>query len=90
MRVTDLDDESREALQVPASLQGALIAEIDPDSDAYRAGLRQGYVIEEIDRKPVKNAAEATALSQGASKEKPVLLRAWGEGQSRYFTLGGK
>ena len=33
MRVTDLDDESREALQVPASLQGALIAEIDPDSE---------------------------------------------------------
>ena len=90
MRVADLDDETREALQIPASLKGALIAEIDPDSEAYRAGLRQGYVIQEIDRKAVKNAAEATALAQGVQKEKPVLLRAWGEGQSRYFTLGGK
>ena len=90
MRVTDLDEESREAIQAPAGLKGAFIAEIDPDSDAYRAGLRQGYVIEEIDRKPVKNAADARTLSQSVPKDKPVLLRVWGEGQSRYFTLGGK
>ena len=90
VQMTDLDNDSREMLHAPERLKGALITEIDPDSDAYRAGLRQGYVIEEIDRKPVKNAAEATALAQNVQKEKPVLLRAWGEGQSRYFTLGGK
>ena len=90
VRVTDLDDDSREALHAPASIKGALVVEIDPESDAYRAGLRQGFVIEEIDRKTVKNAADAMSLSAGVQKEKPVLMRAWGEGQSRYFTLGGK
>ena len=90
MRVADLDDEAREAIHAPASLKGAVIVEIDPDSDAYRAGLRQGFVIEEIDRKPVKSAADAMRIGEGVKKDKPVLMRAWGEGQSRYFTLGGK
>ncbi|MEI7958525.1 MAG: PDZ domain-containing protein [Verrucomicrobiota bacterium] len=90
MRVADLDDEAREAIHAPASLKGAVIVEIDPDSDAYRAGLRQGFVIEEIDRKPVKSAADAMRIGEGVKKDKPVLMRAWGGGQSRYFTLGGK
>ena len=90
MRVADLDDEARETIHAPASLKGAVIVEIDPDSDAYRAGLRQGFVIEEIDRKPVKSAADAMRIGEGVKQDKPVLMRAWGEGQSRYFTLGGK
>ncbi|MCX6966190.1 MAG: Do family serine endopeptidase, partial [Verrucomicrobia bacterium] len=90
VRLADLDEESREMIHAPANLKGALVVEIDPESDAYHAGLRQGYVIEEIDRKPVQSAAEATALARNVPKDKSVLLRAWGEGQSRYFTLGGK
>ena len=90
VRITDLDDEARQAIQAPHDLKGAVIAEIDPDSDAYRAGLRQGFVIEEIDRKPVKNAADAASISEGVKKDQPVLVRAWAGGQSRYFTLGGK
>jgi len=90
MRVVDLDDQARQALQTPKGLQGAVIAEIDPDSAAYQAGLRQGFVIMEIDRKPVKNAADAMALSGNLKKDQPVILRVWGGGQSRYVTLGGK
>ena len=47
-------------------------------------------VIEEIDRRPVQSAADAMKIAQSAPKDKSVLMRAWGEGQSRYFTLGGK
>jgi len=90
VRLTDLDDEARQAIQAPKNLKGAAIAEIDPESDAYQAGLRQGFVIEEIDRKPVKNAADATSLAQSVKKDHPVLLRVWSGGQSRYVTLGGK
>lgn len=90
LKVTDLDDDSRQALRAPATLKGALITEIDPEGEAYRAGLRQGYVIVEINRQPVQSAAEAMALSKEAKPGTPLLLRVWGEGQSRYFTLGGK
>ncbi|MDD5350411.1 MAG: Do family serine endopeptidase [Chthoniobacteraceae bacterium] len=90
VELADLDAQGRNALGAPASVQGALVTEIDPECPAYRAGLRQGYVIEEIDRKPVKTAADAQRLAGSVPKGQPVLLRAWGEGQSRYFTLGGK
>lgn len=90
VRLGDLDREARQELQLPSSLQGAVIVEIDPDSDAYQAGLRQGYVIEEVDRQPVKTPADATRLAQAAKKDAPLLIRAWSQGQSRYFTLGKK
>lgn len=90
VKVTDLDDDTRQALRAPATLKGALITDIDPDGEAYRAGLRQGYVIVEINRQPVQSAADAMTLSKEAKPGTPLLLRVWGEGQSRFFTLGGK
>ncbi len=89
MRLADLDNETREELSAPANLQGALVREVTQDSAAYRAGLRQGAVITEIDRKPVKNATDAGRIAQGVKKGTPVLVRAWLQGQNRYFTLGG-
>jgi len=90
VRVIDLDDDTRRTIQAPKNLQGAVIGEIDPESDAYQAGLRQGFVIEEIDRKPVKTAAEATGIAGSVKNGQRVLLRVWAGGQSRYITLGGK
>lgn len=90
VKLADLDDETRQAIGAPATLGGAVVAEIDPESEAYRAGLRQGSVIEEINRQPVKSPADAAKLGAEAKKGEPVLLRAWSEGQSRYFTLGKK
>ena len=90
MRLADLDKDAREELQIPSGVQGAAIVEIDPESAAYQAGLRQGFVIVEIDRQPVKNADDAKRLAEKAKKDTPVLIRAWAQGQSRYFTLGKK
>jgi serine protease Do len=90
LKITDLDDDTRTALKAPSSLKGALIVDIDPESEAYRAGLRQGFVITEINRKPVQNAADATMLSKSAKPGEPLLLRVWGEGQSRFLTITGK
>lgn len=90
VELADLDAQSRAAMGAPERLQGALITEISQESAAYRAGLRQGCVIEEVDHKPVKSAADVLRLAGAVPKGQPILLRAWGEGQSRYFTLGGK
>lgn len=89
MQLGDLDAETRGELNAPADIQGAVVQEINPDSAAYQAGLRQGAVIQEIDRQPVKNAADAARVAQGVKKGSAVLIRAWMQGQSRYFTLGG-
>ena len=49
---------------------------MDPNSNAYEAGLRMGDVIVEIDRHPVSNAEQAVNLSD-KSKGEQILLRVW-------------
>jgi len=85
--VADLPEEIRKALQIPPNVKGAIITEIDPDSPSYRAGLRQGAVIQEIDHNEVDNAEKAVELSNQIKKNEKVLLRVWTEGKSWYVAL---
>jgi serine protease Do len=72
----DLDREARQALKTPASIQGALVAGVNPDSNAAAAGLRRGDVILEINRQLVRDAETAVKLCEQA-KDKRILLRVW-------------
>ena len=74
--VTDLDREARLALKTPASLQGAPVAAVNPNSNAAEAGLRRGDVIVEINREPVHDAETAVKLCEQA-KGKRILVRVW-------------
>ncbi len=89
VRLADLDRATREEINAPKDLQGAVVVEVDQESAAYRAGLRQGAVIVEMNRQPVKNAADVQRLASGTKKGSTVLARAWFQGQTRYITLGG-
>jgi serine protease Do len=84
--VADLDQATREQLKVPSQIKGAVISSIEEDSVAYDAGLRQGDVILEINRQPVKNAEQATALC-----EKPAsmvsLVKVWSHGGTRFIVV---
>jgi serine protease Do len=84
--VSDLDGQIRNELKVPSSLKGAVVTQVDPSSAAYEAGLREGDVIQEINRKPVKTADDAVKLTENA-KEKRTLLRVWSKGSSRYVVV---
>ena len=83
--VDDLNAEVRKQYEIPANVKGVIITEVDPNSVAYEAGLREGAVIQEIDRKPVKNAEEAVAMSD--LKGKSVLLRVWSRGGSHFVVV---
>jgi serine protease Do len=74
--VTDLDRQARLALKTPANLQGALIMEVDQNSNAAEAGLRRGDVVLEINRQPVRDADAAVKLS-GQAGGKHILVRIW-------------
>jgi serine protease Do len=74
--VADLDPEARQALKPPASLHGAMVTEVSPNSNAYEAGLHRGDVILEINRQPVRDAETAVKLCEQA-KGKGILLRVW-------------
>jgi serine protease Do len=74
--VTDLDRQTRLALKTPVNLQGALIMEVDQNSNAAEAGLRRGDVVLEINRQPVRDADAAVKLS-GQAGGRHILVRIW-------------
>jgi serine protease Do len=91
VEVVDLSSSNRRENEVPADVRGALVSNVEPDSNAAEAGLRSGNVILEIDRHAVSNADDAVALSEKA-KGDHILLRVWqrgnaGEGGSLYLSV---
>lgn len=83
--VDDLNASIRNEYKIPANVTGAVISDVDENSPAYEAGLRPGDVIQEINRKPVKNAEDAVALSD--LKGKSALLRVWTRGASHFVVV---
>jgi serine protease Do len=84
--VTDIPDQMRTGLSMGPEFKGALVSEVDPNSPSYRAGLREGDVILEINRQRVENAAEAVRLSRETT-DKRVLVLLWRGGVSRYVVV---
>ena len=71
MTVEPLTAERARELGVDAT-EGVVVAGVEPGSRAANAGLREGDVIEEVDRKPVTSVeALRSALENG---ERPALL----------------
>jgi serine protease Do len=71
--VQNLDAESRKELEIPAATQGVVVTDVQASSAAAEAGLRPGDVIQEVNRKPVKNTADFEH-SLANSKEETILL----------------
>jgi len=74
--VADLDAGARSQYGIPANVKGALVTQVEQDSAAAEAGLRQGDVIQEINRSPVKSAKDAVRLTDHL-KDKVILLKVW-------------
>jgi serine protease Do len=73
VEVEDLDSQSARQLGLPASSKGVVVTNVDPASHAASAGLEEGDVIQEVNRKPVTNSQEfAQALRR--SNEESLLL----------------
>ncbi len=84
--VSDLDRSARQQLQLPRSLKGALVQDVDQDSAAWRAGLRPGDVIREINRIPVRDADDAVSLTQSLEPD-VTLLRIWRRGSTLFLAV---
>jgi serine protease Do len=88
--VADITDDIRSALNLPKDVQGAVIAEIDADSPAGKAGLREGDVIQEVNKQPVKNAKDLVAVSKKLKPNEKILIRVYSQGRSGYVALEPK
>lgn len=59
-----------------ATDQGLLVTRVDPSSNAAAAGIRQGDLIQEVNRQPVKSLVEfGNAVRQSGSRPALVLLK---------------
>ena len=85
-----IDADTRKTLKLPEKSQGAMITNIDATSAGYKKGLRQGDVIEEMNRQTIKDADEAINLSEKVEKDDSVLLRVRNKSGSRYIVLDPK
>jgi serine protease Do len=88
--VADITSDIRSALNLPKDVQGAVIAEIDADSPAGKAGLREGDVIQEVNKQPVKNAKDLLAISKKLKPNEKILIRVYSQGRSGYVALEPK
>jgi serine protease Do len=88
--VADITDDIRTALNLPKDVQGAVIAEIDADSPAGKAGLREGDVIQEVNKQAVKNAKDLVVISKKLKANEKILLRVYSQGRSGYVALEPK
>jgi serine protease Do len=84
--VADLDPSARQQFDLPNTVRGVVVTEVEPASAAAEAGLKAGDVIQEINRKPVKTAEEAVQMTENVT-DKTTLLRVWRNGSSHWVVV---
>jgi serine protease Do len=88
--VTNITDDIRTALNLPKEVQGAVISDIDADSPAAKSGLREGDVIQEVNKQPVKSSKDLLAISKKLKPNEKILIRVYSQGRSGYIALEPK
>jgi serine protease Do len=88
--VQDLNPRIRRQLRAPRDLAGALVTDVNNDSNSYEAGLQSGDVIVEINLQPVANASDAERLCKAATGDQ-ILVKIWrfmgNGGTTRYLSV---
>jgi S1-C subfamily serine protease len=51
---------------VPESIQGVVVTRVDPSGAAFSAAVRRGFVIMEINRKPVRSLVDYQRIMSAA------------------------
>ena len=69
MAVANITDDIRTALNLPKDVQGAVIVDIDADSPAAKAGLREGDVVQDL-----------VAISKKLKPNEKILMRVYQPG----------
>jgi serine protease Do len=87
LEVQSLDQRTARELGIPAKTSGVLVVRVAPDSQADRAGLVQGDVIREINRKPVKSVQDYEKIASGLKKDQGVLLLINRRGASLFISV---
>ena len=86
MTVQPLTAETAQRLGLDANDEGLLVSRLDPSGSAAESGIRQGDLIQEVNRQPVKTVADFSAAIQ-RSGAKPALVLVKRRNAVIYLTL---
>ena len=80
--VREITDRTRAMTNLPESVEGLLVMNVEQTSNAAREGLSAGDVIQEVDRVPVRTFVEFKAALE-RDPERPVFMRVYKPQQDR-------
>jgi S1-C subfamily serine protease len=72
LTVRELDRGFIGRLEIPESVQGVVVSRVDPTGAAFSSLIRRGFVLMEINRKPVRSVADYERLV-GAARPGDIL-----------------
>ena len=87
MSLGGLTAERARRLGVPAGTNGAVVMEVDPSGTAARAGLREGDVILQVNRRVVESAADASKILQQVRSGGTAMMLIWRQNQEMFLTV---
>jgi serine protease Do len=85
--LADLTPDTRDQLQAPKDIRGAVIGNVQPGSPADNAGLRKGDVILEVNRHAVQSASDAAQELGKVEKGRDALVLVWSNGGNTFRVL---
>jgi serine protease Do len=86
IEVAEVDARTRREMGIPSDVRGAVVTGVEPDSQAYEAGLRPGYVILEINKQKTSSPRDVTEAIRKA-KGGRLLMRVWSRGGGRFIVI---
>lgn len=86
IRVAPLTSALASRFNLPAGAQGLVVTGVDPAGRAATEGLREGDLIEEVNRQPVRSVADLQA-ALGRTGTRPALLLISRRGDSLFMTV---
>jgi serine protease Do len=85
--LADLTSDTREQLQAPKDLHGAVVGSVQPGSPADNAGLQRGDVILEVNRHSVQSASDASRELGKVEQGQDALVLVWSNGGNTFRVL---
>ena len=74
LQLSELNPETARRLGFSKDEKGVLVTQVAPDSRGYKAGMQQGDVVKEINRKPVNSLEDYYKGMKNVSTGKPIQL----------------